>query len=233
MPIFGKKKKEPVEEITQEKQERAAAPQTIFEKNIAVDKLMKAVQGYNALDVTKKSEQKKYPDEHAQKMLEKIPEAIPEAKRVEIPRMFQAEPRMQSEPKLIAVKKIEQEPEYEDEETEAPEEAAHFAPLFVKIDRYREILNSMNSIKNTLTMIKNTFSVMSELDKLRAENSRVIQEAIDKVDKKILTLDSEFLRPSGFIEDAPELHDIHGLQSTIMDLRSQIDQMKSELRELH
>jgi len=226
MPIFGKKKKEPVEEIRQENEVRAATPPPIFdEKNIAVEKLMKAVQDRNVFGVMKKTEEKKELEEHVQK--------IPEAGRVEIPRMFRVEPRVQVESKQIAAKRIEQEPEYGEEEAEVQEEAAHFAPLFVKIDRYREILNSMNSIKNTLAMIKNTFNVMNELEKLRAENSRVVQEAIEKVDKKILMLDSEFLRPSGFIEEAPELHDIHGLQSTIMDLRSQIDQMKSELRELH
>jgi hypothetical protein len=112
------------------------------------------------------------------------------------------------------------------------EETVQFAPLFVKIDRYRQILNAMNYLKSMLAMVKNNFNVLNEMEKLRNDNLKLVQEAVDKIDKKIKTLDSEFLRPSGFIEQMPELHDVQGLQATIADLRSQVDQLKSDLKNI-
>lgn len=127
------------------------------------------------------------------------------------------------------VKGVEKQPvEKEEKESERPA----FAPLFVKIDRYRHILNTMQYLKSTMNLIKNTFSVLNELEKIRAENIKLIQKTIEKVDKKLLTLDSEFMRPSGFIEEMPEVHDVEGLESTLVELRDQVNQLKSELQSL-
>ncbi len=112
---------------------------------------------------------------------------------------------------------------------EVKEERPAFAPVFVKLDRYKQILGSMNYLKTTLMIVKNSLSVLDEMDKLRSDNLAVVKDALDKVEKKILTLDSEFLRPSGFHEEMPQLHDVASLSVTIDDLKGQIEQLKSEL----
>lgn len=124
------------------------------------------------------------------------------------------------------MKKVEKQP------VEKEPERPAFAPLFVKIDRYRHILNTLQYMKTTMNLIKNTFSVLNELEKIRAENIKLIQNTIEKVDKKLLTLDSEFMRPSGFIEEIPEVHDVEGLESTLVELRNQVNQLKAELQSL-
>jgi len=90
----------------------------------------------------------------------------------------------------------------------------------------------MNYLKNTMNMVKNTFSILNELEKIRMENLKLIQDTVEKADKKILTLDSEFMRPSGFIEDMPELTDVESLEATLVDLREQVGQLKSELKNM-
>lgn len=120
--------------------------------------------------------------------------------------------------------------------TEKPKEKEpkkpSFAPLFVKLTRYKQILNAMNYLKTTMVMIRNTFSILNELERLKAENLKMIQSAMEKVEKRLLTLDSEFMRPSGFTEELPELHDVESLEATIADLKSQIDQLKTELERM-
>ncbi len=119
------------------------------------------------------------------------------------------------------------------EETIKPEmqKKTGFAPLFVKIDRYRSILNSMNDLKTTLIMIKNAFMIQKEIESLRDENKKMLELAISKLDKKIITLDSEFLRPTGFEEEFPsQIYESGGIEGVVDDLKKQIEGLKSELK---
>lgn len=129
-------------------------------------------------------------------------------------------------------KMVEMTPHVEERIPARVEEKASFAPLFVKLDRYRQILSTMNYLKNTMNMVKNTFSILNELEKIRMENLKLIQETIEKADKKILTLDSEFMRPSGFTDEIPEFADAESLEATLVDLRNQVGQLKSELKNM-
>lgn len=108
-----------------------------------------------------------------------------------------------------------------------------FAPLFVKLDRYRQILYLMNELKTTMVAIKNAFSVLTEVDKLREESSKMIKSAIDKVDKRLVDLDSEFLRPSGFQEEFPsETYSVESLEGIVGNLKEQVNQLKAELESM-
>lgn len=106
-----------------------------------------------------------------------------------------------------------------------------FAPLFVKIDKYRSILSSISDIKTTLIMIKNAFMIQKEIEGLRDENKKMLELAISKLDKKILTLDSEFLRPTGFEEEFPsQIYESGGIEGVVDDLKKQIEGLKTELK---
>jgi len=109
-------------------------------------------------------------------------------------------------------------------------EKSSFAPLFVKLDKYKQILNSLVELKTTIAAMKNAFSVLNELERLKMESLKMIESSIDKMDKKLVSLDSEFLRPSGFHEEMPpELYSSENLGGVLTDLRSQIEQLRSEI----
>jgi len=121
--------------------------------------------------------------------------------------------------------------EVKPEEVEVKKPA--FAPLFVKLDRYRQILYLLNELRTTMVAIKNAFSILAEVDRLREENSKLIKSAIDKVDKRLTSLDSEFLRPSGFEEEFPsETYSAESLEGVVGDLKGQVDQLKTELESM-
>ncbi len=107
-----------------------------------------------------------------------------------------------------------------------------FAPLFVRINKYRQILHTMNYMKTTINAVKSSISILKELDKLRDENLRMVEDAVNTVDQRMLTLDSSFMRPSGFVEEVPQLQDVENLGVTLEDLRSQINQLKSQIETL-
>jgi len=122
---------------------------------------------------------------------------------------------------------VEEEKPILEKELKKPE----FAPLFVKIDRYKSVLETINEIKNTIITIKNVLSVQKQIEDLRNENRTLLESAIEKVDRGVLVLDSEFLRPRGYEEEfLPPAYETEGLEGVVDDLKKQIDSLKSELK---
>jgi hypothetical protein len=116
---------------------------------------------------------------------------------------------------------------------EAPKPEAEkqqdFAPLFVRIDKYKNILQNMNYLKTTVSAVKSSLSILKELDALRQDNLKMVEEAVVKVEGKLANLDSNFMRPSGFSEDAPELRYVDDVEITLDDLKNQISQIKAQI----
>lgn len=145
------------------------------------------------------------------------------------------------EGKIISKPTLRKDPEmfeprerYEPEIVERPQmpTTSGSVPLFVKIEKYKNILNVLNEMKTTILMLKNALALQRELQRAYSENETLIQNAVSKMDKKLLSLDAEFLRPRGFKEDLPEhVYEEESLDYAVDNLKSQIDDLKSELEE--
>jgi hypothetical protein len=112
------------------------------------------------------------------------------------------------------------------------QEKSSFAPLFVKIDRYRNILKSVGEIKKTLALLKNAFKMFEQIDKIEDENMNLVRSAIDNVEIKIMALDAEFLRPSGFEDETAETEEFDNVQTVLSGLHSQIEQLKIDMQQV-
>ena len=106
-----------------------------------------------------------------------------------------------------------------------------FAPLFVKIDRYRSVLDAIKDLKSMILMMKNALRVQKEIEELWDENRKFLETAIEKINKKILSLDSDFLRPRGYEEGVlPPEYETEGFEGVVDDLKKQVEGLKSELK---
>jgi hypothetical protein len=112
------------------------------------------------------------------------------------------------------------------------QEKSSFAPLFVKIDRYRNILKSLGELRTTLVLMKNAFAMLEQIDKIKDENMNLIASALNSIEKKLISLDSEFLRPSGFENELSETYEFENVQLVISELHSQIEQLKTEMQQV-
>ncbi len=131
-----------------------------------------------------------------------------------------------SNPRTQAPRQREEEPKQID--------APGFAPLFVKIDRYRGILSAIGYLRTALVMVRNSFVTLRELDKAREQTMDLIVNALEKMDGKLSNLDTDLVRPAGYHNESSakiqeEYHDVETVHASIADLKGQIDQLKSEL----
>lgn len=112
-----------------------------------------------------------------------------------------------------------------------PEKPA-FAPLFVKMDRYRQILTTIGNLKTALMIVKNSLATLQQIEKVRDDTFHIVNDIVEKMDDKLISLDNDLLRPAGFHDvsaSSEEQQDIRGIEATVSDLQGQIEQLKSEL----
>ncbi|MEM5793553.1 MAG: hypothetical protein QXY45_04350 [Candidatus Aenigmatarchaeota archaeon] len=112
------------------------------------------------------------------------------------------------------------------------EKEEKLAPLFIKIDKYNSILNLLNDIRASMVMLKNALSVQKEIEHLAEQNRKLIEESISKIDVKLISLDSQFVRPKGFKEDVRYEKDRSGLKEVVEDLKFQLESLKTELEQI-
>lgn len=106
------------------------------------------------------------------------------------------------------------------------------APLFVKMDRYRQILTTIGNLKTSLMIVKNSLGTLKQIEKVRDDTFSIVNDVIEKMDDKLIDLDNNLLRPAGFQgsdETSEEQKDIRSIEATVADLQGQIEQLKSEL----
>jgi len=170
--------------------------------------------------------------------LEELKEIV---ERTAVPKI----PRMGEEPKRVEKTEMEETviPREKRVEEEAPPvpvvpsvsvkkpQKPAFAPLFVKIEKYRSVLNHITDLKTTIIMLKNALGIQKQIEGLRDENKKFLELAVNKMDKKIVALDVEFLRPRGFEEEfPPATYETAGIEGVVDDLKKQIEGLKSELK---
>jgi len=111
-------------------------------------------------------------------------------------------------------------------------ERHEFAPLFVKIDKYKEVLDLLAELRSAIVMIKNSVVIQKEIENLANENRDLVESSIEKLDKKISLIDSEFVRPHGYKKEIPDTRDAKNVDGVVNSLKTQIQDLKTELEQI-
>ena len=126
-------------------------------------------------------------------------------------------------------------PERPPEYNEAPAMPGEkdFAPLFVKVDKYKETLASLQEMKVFVSGIKQLFNIMHDIDTIRVDALKIMKATTMRLERNLLELDGELLRPKGF--DLAELEhgevEIHNIEDSLSDLQKQLSGLRKELQE--
>jgi archaellum component FlaC len=112
--------------------------------------------------------------------------------------------------------------------TQQPEKENDVAPLFIKLEKYKAILEEINSLKSTLSGLKSSIELLKDLEKLREENIKVVESILSKLDRNIANLAADFKQPAGAIGHINEVEDVQKLINSIAEIRGQIERIKAE-----
>jgi len=74
-------------------------------------------------------------------------------------------------------------------------ETPKHAPLFVKIDKYKEILENMQMLKANLYELQKLLSIREKIEKSKSDSDVIIEKALEKLTDTINKLNREFTIP--------------------------------------
>ena len=110
--------------------------------------------------------------------------------------------------------------------------AEQSAPLFVKVDKYKEILITVNELKLFLSGVKQLFTVFNEIEAIRSDTLNILRANMQRMEKSLTEMDNNLLRPQGM--------SMHGLgithtetnymEDTLTELQRQLAELKRDIQ---
>ncbi|MBI3413323.1 MAG: hypothetical protein HY051_04550 [Candidatus Aenigmarchaeota archaeon] len=104
------------------------------------------------------------------------------------------------------------------------------APLFIKVDRYKEMLSYFGALKNDIETLKQLGSVLNSAQEMFMETNRALGATLDKTNKIIETLDAEMGRPQGLNIDLELEAKRAEMKVSLNELKAQLEKLKSEVK---
>jgi chromosome condensin MukBEF ATPase and DNA-binding subunit MukB len=114
---------------------------------------------------------------------------------------------------------------------EAPKEEKS-APLFVKVDKYKEVLRDVQEQKVFISGMKQLFSILNEIENIRNDALKIMRATVQRLERNVTEIDTELLRPRGLELPTHGEEDIHNIEDSLGDLQKQLSALRRQLQEL-
>ncbi len=220
--------KKEIEELAKSDTEKKEEERKIEEAKKKAKELYE--QGLTIKEISSILRREGYPfKEIEQALLELIREKRKEVKILpeeEIEKV-KSEPPTLPKPPTLEEKKIETK-----EEIFSPEEG-EFAPLFIKVERYRQILQNLEELKGFNKNIARLLQISQELEGIRRDNLATLLKMFQKVNEKIESLYSGLLKPSSLKVPGMEARaEITKLDDVLEDLKREITILRDEIEKI-
>lgn len=104
------------------------------------------------------------------------------------------------------------------------------APLFVKIDKYREVLQKLDRSKEEIKSLALLLSLLAELEDSRKKTEDAIKDHISAITDLLISLDDEFVQPEateGYVRDRREVQT--EVERYVSELKRELKYLKEEL----
>jgi len=158
---------------------------------------------------------------------------VEEIKIEQQPKQEMPQPKQELLPKQFLQQPKQEMPQNEQQMSQTKEELPASLPLFVKLEKYNSVLDTIAELKNCIIAMKDGFVVLDRLEVIREESFNSLQDTIKKFEEKVSFLNSELLRPPGYMEEVSlESHKSEELQGVLKELKTQVDQLKNELKQV-
>jgi hypothetical protein len=108
---------------------------------------------------------------------------------------------------------------------------AEALPLFVKLEKYEEIVSKIKEMRSYLDAVRQSFSLLAELEMIRNDALKIVSSTITRFERMVIEMDAELVKP-GSLESEFKEPDIEHLDNALTDLQNQIKALRSELESL-
>ena len=118
-------------------------------------------------------------------------------------------------------------------EEELPSFEPKEAPLFIKVEKYHDIISTLNEMKSFVASIKQLYGIINESENVRNDALKIMRNSVQRIEKSLYDMDAELLRPRGFIGETKETEkEISHIGGSLTDLQRQLGQLRKELESL-
>jgi len=102
-------------------------------------------------------------------------------------------------------------------------------PVFVKLEKYQQIVMTLNDINSMIKSLESSLRLFKEIEKMREENLTTMRKELERLKEMLRKLNSIFkveVRTEISEEREKEIKD---LEKLLTDLKTQIESLKSEI----
>ncbi len=103
------------------------------------------------------------------------------------------------------------------------------APLFVKVERYKEMLDNVQKMRTLLTDISRIISLRRDLEGLRGHTDELLQKTVEEFEGMISQIDRDLARPQSV---EPLMMPSRKTDAYLADLEEELNKLQSQLRRL-
>jgi len=116
-------------------------------------------------------------------------------------------------------------------------------PLFIKVDKYREIVKGIRELRSYILNLKDTLDVLSDMQREVGNGVQIAHKSLDELNSLVSDLDSFFMKPQAMsggrvqeydADDIEEEADTHAneIRSSMKDVYGQLEKLRSQLRSI-
>jgi len=111
------------------------------------------------------------------------------------------------------------------------EEKMEYAPLFIKIEKYRETLETVEDLENYLKAMSKLFEIVNELERIRTKNISALTKMYHRAVQTASKLYGGLLKPKGMKLEGGVVSEseIEKMDSVIKDLNEELAALREEL----
>ena len=105
------------------------------------------------------------------------------------------------------------------------------ASLFIKLEKYEEIIRRLENVKNLVSEIREILKIGDEIERLRRESISLLVANVRELSRIISLIDRDLLRPTSHVLESEhtEAGEIGDLEFHLQELKRQIDELKRTL----
>jgi hypothetical protein len=111
------------------------------------------------------------------------------------------------------------------------EETPKLAPLFIRIDKYKQILSNIQELKQSINRLLDMLALRKEIHRMNSETDDKLEKALQKISSSTSDFSRDFVNLRGvkqFVREPPK----EAADGTISKLGEEIVRLKEELESL-